>query len=570
MKIDEVKIKGFRNFRDAAIRFNDSTLVIGANDVGKTNLVYALRLLLDKSLSERDIEPLETDFHIDHCGNPADHFSVTLFFKDIGDGIPRAELGGAISEEDTSVFKFSADRKTLKHKIHVGCSEEELIEAETRFYLRYVNMRYISSRRDLLKFINKEKRQLLKIAKQELLEMDKEKSEEDRIVLNNISLGLDKINQQVKELNYVRESTSLLNKELKKLSYHHKDYSVHLDSGAIEVQQFIHSLQLGASTSGSKLMLGGDGRNNQILLALWRVKSIREYDERKEVTFYCVEEPEAHLHPHQQRKLAEYLIDELGGQKIITTHSPQIVARFNPASMIRVVSDGGSSYAAGDGCNEQISEVWDRLGYRMSILQAESFFSDCVFLVEGPSELLFYTALSEELGINLDTLNISIVSVDGTYFKVYIDVLTALNIPWVLRTDNDVFKVASENEKQLAGVNRCMQLIGQDKLKNRSVDTTAQTIVSDGTWETVNTKLKGTGIYLAKGDLESDLALEMEAELKLFSSSNSVGEAIKYLKQKKATRMREFLLEHQPSLANLDGGVLALPLRRAEEIAKGH
>ncbi len=64
MIIERITIVGFRNFADATVRFNESTLIIGANDVGKTNLIYALRLLLDKSLSERDIEPEATDFHI--------------------------------------------------------------------------------------------------------------------------------------------------------------------------------------------------------------------------------------------------------------------------------------------------------------------------------------------------------------------------------------------------------------------------------------------------------------------------------------------------------------------------
>jgi putative ATP-dependent endonuclease of OLD family len=63
MKLSTVIIKGFRNFKNATINFNEKTLIIGANDVEKTNLIYAIRLLLDKSLSEYDIEPKDSDFY---------------------------------------------------------------------------------------------------------------------------------------------------------------------------------------------------------------------------------------------------------------------------------------------------------------------------------------------------------------------------------------------------------------------------------------------------------------------------------------------------------------------------
>ena len=36
MKIDKIHIKGFRNFDDEEITFQSKTLIIGANDVGKT------------------------------------------------------------------------------------------------------------------------------------------------------------------------------------------------------------------------------------------------------------------------------------------------------------------------------------------------------------------------------------------------------------------------------------------------------------------------------------------------------------------------------------------------------
>lgn len=46
MRIEKIHIKGFRNFDGAEIFLQPRTLIIGANDVGKTNLLYALRLLL--------------------------------------------------------------------------------------------------------------------------------------------------------------------------------------------------------------------------------------------------------------------------------------------------------------------------------------------------------------------------------------------------------------------------------------------------------------------------------------------------------------------------------------------
>ncbi|HDU1432524.1 TPA: AAA family ATPase, partial [Staphylococcus pseudintermedius] len=64
MKIDWIKIKGFRNFDDEKINFADQTLIIGANDVGKTNLIYALRILFDRSLSDRDLDLLNSDYNV--------------------------------------------------------------------------------------------------------------------------------------------------------------------------------------------------------------------------------------------------------------------------------------------------------------------------------------------------------------------------------------------------------------------------------------------------------------------------------------------------------------------------
>ena len=92
MEIEKVILKGFRNYSDASVSLQSKTLVIGANDSGKTNFIYALRLLLDKSLSESDLEPSESDFHISKKGVQHDDLSIEIYFKEV---VEDAEIGRA-------------------------------------------------------------------------------------------------------------------------------------------------------------------------------------------------------------------------------------------------------------------------------------------------------------------------------------------------------------------------------------------------------------------------------------------------------------------------------------------
>ncbi len=419
--------------------------------------------------------------------------------------------------------------------------------------------------RFLQKFIEIEKKELLNFSKKDCTP---EEFTQDNIQTNRISKRLHVINKRIADLNYIKTSTQSVNTELEKLSYNFDGYSVHLDTGAIEVKQFIDKLQLVASNSGSKMLLGGDGRNNQILMALWKAKSEREFDSEHEVIFYCVEEPEAHLHPHQQRKLADYLNSELSGQTIITSHSPQITARYSPSSIIHLLNKNGKSYAAKNGCSNCINNAWDNLGYRMSILPAEAFFAKCVFLVEGPSEMLFYTVLAEKLSIDLDFYNISILAVDGIAFKVYTTILDAMEIDWVMRTDNDVSKVQNKELKNLAGINRCLDLAGIQKLDHRDILTSQDSVISDGTWQRVSDQVNPKGIFLSKKDLENDLSLELPDSLKSFSSKTNLSDAVDYLQKEKAIRMRNFLASYSRNLTSINNGELAKPLLKCKEIVE--
>jgi len=54
MRISKINIKNFANFSDFEIMTGDNIVVVGENKVGKSNLIFALQLILDPGLSELD------------------------------------------------------------------------------------------------------------------------------------------------------------------------------------------------------------------------------------------------------------------------------------------------------------------------------------------------------------------------------------------------------------------------------------------------------------------------------------------------------------------------------------
>lgn len=568
MKIEKVHIKGFRNFEDEEIVFQPKTLIIGANDVGKINLLYALRILFDKSISEHDLELNDSDYN---AYSNADTIEITATICDVTEDCLLSTFGGAI--KDGSVIIRYTNSKNGQYSIWMGYNEEVLAEYPTRQYIKRLNMQYVDTNRDLFKFLKQERMQILQILKELLKEEQKEADEEKTKGIQN---ALNEINNQINSLNYVLSALENVNTELAELSADNEDQKIRFIAGESDAGKLLDNLTLSFSTGNNLLSIGGDGRNNQIFLATWIAKqNIQKNVDH--VTFYAVEEPEAHLHPHQQRKLSTYIQEKFGEQIFITTHSSHIAAKFTPANILRLYTLKKKTYAASGGCSDILKEVFENFGYRMNVLSAECFFASGVFLVEGVSEVLFYTALSNAINVDLDRLNITILSVEGVGFKPYIAVCDALNIPWVMRTDNDVFaKPSKKPEKNYyAGVSRIMGILSQienadneliqywaeHNKENEWAYKTKPTTQAIGLNKYIRENITSYGIYLSNVDLETDLAQSsLYAILKKYYGKRTESSLVKAMQKYKAKNMMNFLSEKHSELGILSEDDISKPL----------
>ncbi|MFW2606387.1 ATP-dependent nuclease [Aliarcobacter butzleri] len=574
MKISEVHIKGFRNFKDARLNFNNHTAIMGFNDIGKTNLIYAIRLLLDKNISEAEMELTEADFFVYEETN---NIEIVIKFDEVTEDFVLAKLREFVSDNGVIYLKYTTSKNDNGFKLFIGSSLDLLEEIQGRYYLKAFNLKYVGSSRNLSSFIQKEKKILIEKAKETRNTTD---IASDTTIEERVESSLASLNTDVRNISYVKNATNKINNELNKLSFKNESQKLVLDMAGDDINALLGKVNLAASTNEKLLAIGGDGKLNQIFLALWTNKYNIDLGELNEVSFYCIEEPEAHLHPHQQRKLSEYLAETLNNQVIITTHSPQIISEFKPNSIIKLYQENGATFGANDGCSSEIEDELFNFAHRLDIISTEAFYANLVFLVEGQSEILFYKALAKAIDVDLDKLNISILMVDGVGFKPYIKVLELLRIPWIMRTDNDIFKVPKQDTYRFAGIQRSMDIYKTFILNGEELNTTYQahlanvhgiTLPADegvinSTIE-LKTLLEQSNLFLSQEDLEKDLVNSpLLTKLKEFYDLTTKDEILVEMQNRKGGSMFEFLQKHQSDLSILLTDPISLPLLKCKKI----
>jgi putative ATP-dependent endonuclease of OLD family len=175
----------------------------------------------------------------------------------------------------------------------------------------------------------------------------------------------------------------------------------------------------------------------------------------REHTFFSIEEPEAHLHPHLQRlvyrsylrprqaTIKEGKLEKKPVTYLLTTHSPHIASVTPVESLILLSKDSNEDATVGiSGASINLNKAErDDIERYLDVSRAEGLFSRGVLLVEGDAEKFLVPTLAARAGYDLDSLGITVCSIGGTNFVPYVKFFgpQGLGIPVAVLTDLDPY-----------------------------------------------------------------------------------------------------------------------------------
>jgi putative ATP-dependent endonuclease of OLD family len=119
----------------------------------------------------------------------------------------------------------------------------------------------------------------------------------------------------------------------------------------------------------------------------------------KHTVIFAMEEPEIALPPHTQRRVTRFVLGEMG-QTIVTSHSPYVIAHFEPEQIVMLERSTGGALV---GRPINLHGISAKTFKAVRVQFAEAILSRAVLVVEGATEVAIFAAASEMLEEALET-----------------------------------------------------------------------------------------------------------------------------------------------------------------------
>ena len=453
--IKTVRIAGFRGLENIEVALEQTTILTGMNNTGKTSLLKALHLALGNrqfvspddffiqgsSVSEKIIIDLLI-VPINDDGKQCEDFSDDWLVK-LTENRIRTDGNNDFVPLRT-IITFDTLKNAYKTKQFILQMWPEFKQEgvnwfdsdngkETSFHFDEIPFFYMDAQRDILKDMKLRSSYLGKM----LSKID-------------YSNATKEIEDQIKLLNDEVVSSSDILSNIK-TTLEELDTAMDTHSEGIEITPFakkIRDLNKSLSIyyadqqdSFSMEYHGMGTRSWSSLLTLKAFISLLSFNAQKnESVFFpilSIEEPEAHLHPNAQKKLYGQ-IDAIAGQKIISTHSPYIAA-VAKLGQIRNFYKAETVTCGRIDIDSLTPEDIRKINRQVINTRGEIFFSKVIVFFEGETEeqalpifaRKHFNKTAYEMG--LDFVG---VGGYGNYLP-FLRFAEALKIPWIIFSDGE-------------------------------------------------------------------------------------------------------------------------------------